>query len=113
MQTFGNPPLICSHLQLSTARIRQVGLAAVGQSGIFYSENQWLFNKATTNAILLQMKGADHITATDVGWTWQIPWGRAPALAYNACLLWFFDAYLKGEMPPFPTNPEIYNVQRK
>jgi hypothetical protein len=27
--------------------------------------------------------------------------------------VWFFDTYLKGEAPPFPTNPEIYNVQRK
>jgi hypothetical protein len=31
----------------------------------------------------------------------------------NACFIWFFDTYLKGEAPPFPTNPEIYNVQRK
>jgi hypothetical protein len=29
------------------------------------------------------------------------------------CAVWFFDTYLKGEAPPFPTNPEIYNVQRK
>jgi len=34
-------------------------------------------------------------------------------MAYNACLAWFFDTFLKGETPPFPTNPEIYNVQRK
>ncbi len=33
--------------------------------------------------------------------------------ALDACLLWFFDTYLKGETPPFPTNPEIYNLQRK
>jgi len=31
----------------------------------------------------------------------------------DACRLWFFDTYLKGEAPPFPTNLEIYNVQRK
>jgi hypothetical protein len=44
---------------------------------------------------------------------WQIPWGRGPALAIDACLLWFYDKYLKGEEPLFPTNPEIYNVQMK
>lgn len=102
-----------TNLQLNSAGLQKPLLAAVGQSGLFYSKNQWLFNKATANAILLQVKGADHITATDIGWTWQIPWGRAPAIAYNACLLWFLDTYLKSETRPFPTNPEIYNVQRK
>jgi dienelactone hydrolase len=102
-----------TNLQLNSAGLQKPFLAAVGQNGLFYSENQWLFNKATTNAILLQIAGADHITATDVAWTWQIPWGHAPAMAYNACLLWFLDTYLKSETPPFPTNPEIYNVQRK
>ena len=38
---------------------------------------------------------------------------RPGAMAINACLVWFFDTYLKGEAPPFPTNPEIYNVQIK
>jgi hypothetical protein len=42
-----------------------------------------------------------------------VPQGRAPALATDACRVWFFDTYLKGEAPPFPTNPEIYNVQKK
>ncbi len=66
-----------------------------------------------TNAVMLQVRGAEHVTGTDTAWTWEIPWGRGPALAFDACLLWFFDTYLKGEAPPFPTNPEIYNVQRK
>jgi dienelactone hydrolase len=102
-----------TNLQLNTNGLQKPFLAAVGQFGLFFNENQWLFNKAITNAILLQIEGADHITATDAGWTWEIPWGRAPAIAYNACLLWFLDTYLKSEMRPFPTNPEIYNVQRK
>jgi dienelactone hydrolase len=102
-----------TNLQLNSAGLQKPFLAAVGQNGLFYSENQWLFSKATTNAVLFQIRGADHVSATDIGWTWQIPWGRDPALAYNACLLWFFDTYLKGDMAPFPTNPQIYNVQRK
>jgi hypothetical protein len=100
-------------LKLNTNGLQKPFLAAVGQYGLFFDENQWLFNQATTNAILLQISGADHIAATDAGWTWEIPGGRAPAMAYNACLLWFLDTYLKGETRPFPTNPEIYNVQRK
>ena len=39
--------------------------------------------------------------------------GVRPALAIDACLLWFFDTYLKGENPPFPTRPEIHSVRRK
>jgi dienelactone hydrolase len=102
-----------TNLQLNSAGLQKPFLAALGQNNLFYSDNQWLFSRATTNAILLQISGGDHITATDVAWTWEIPWGRAPALAYNACLVWFLDTYLKGETPSFPTNPEIYNVQRK
>ena len=88
-------------------------LAALGESNFSYDLAQWLFNQATTNAILLQVRGAHHATGCDLAWSWQVPWGRKPALAIDACLVWFFDTYLKGEAPPFPTNPEIYNVQRK
>ena len=35
------------------------------------------------------------------------------AVAIDAGTLWFFDTYLKGETPPFPTNAEILNVYRK
>jgi len=79
----------------------------------FVSEALSLFNKATTNAVFLQVRGAHHSTGCDLAWLCQVPWGRKPALAIDACLVWFFDTYLKGEAPPFPTNPEIYNVQRK
>jgi dienelactone hydrolase len=102
-----------TNLQLNSAGLQKPFLAAVAERTPFYSENQWLFNKAATHAVLLQIRGAEHVTGTDAAWTWEIPWGRGPALAFNACLVWFFDTYLKGEMPPFPTNPELYNVQRK
>jgi dienelactone hydrolase len=102
-----------ANLNLNSSGLQKPFLAAVGEKGFYYSENQSLFNKATTNAILLQVKGADHATGLDIAWLWQIPWGRGPALAYNACFIWFFDTYLKGESPPFPTNVEIYNVLRK
>ncbi len=88
-------------------------LAALGQTNLSYGLSQWLFSKATTNAVLLQVRGADHITGADGAWVFDAPWNRAPALSFDACLVWFFDTYLKGETPPFPTNPEIYNVQRK
>jgi dienelactone hydrolase len=88
-------------------------LAALGQTNVFYPDNQTLFRKATTNAVILQVHGANHITGSDAAWGHQAPWGRGPALAFDACLVWFFDTYLEGEAQPFPTNPEIYNVQRK
>ena len=101
------------NVQLNAAGLQKPFLVALGESNSFESEDRWLFNKATTNAVLLQIRGADHYTPSDFGWTVQIPWGRKPALASDACYIWFFDTYLKGEAPPFPTNPEIYNVSRK
>jgi hypothetical protein len=88
-------------------------LAEVPETNSSYAENLWLFNRATTNAVLLQIRGANHSSPCDVGWMVQIPWGLGPARAADACYLWFFDTYLKGEVPPFPSNPETYIVQRK
>jgi len=102
-----------TNVQLNSAGLQKPFLVALGETNSYYSEDQWLFSKATTNAVFLQIRGADHFTPCDIGWTGQVPWGRGPALAMDACRVWFFDTYLKGETPPFPTNPEIYNVQRK
>jgi hypothetical protein len=87
-------------------------LAEVPETNSPYAENLWLFNRATTNAVLLQIRGANHSSPCDVGWTVQIPWGLGLARATDSCDLWFFNTYLKGETPPFPANPEIYTVQR-
>jgi dienelactone hydrolase len=102
-----------TNVQLNSAGLQKPFLVALGENNSFYSEDQWLFSKATTNAVLLQIRGAGHLTACDVAWTAEVPRGRGPALAIDACHVWFFDTYLTGEAPPFPTNPEIYNVQRK
>lgn len=102
-----------TNVKLNSAGLQKPFLVALGQSNSFYSEDKWLFDKAVTNAVLLQIRGADHFTATDIAWTAEIPWGRGPALALNACFVWFFDTYLKGQTLPFPANSEIYNVQRK
>src|SRR5439155_23867615 len=102
-----------TNVQLNSAGIQKPFLAMLGEMNSFLSEDQWLYNKATTNAVLLQIKGAQHPTGADPAWIWETPWGRGPALAIDACQLWFFDTYLKGEAPPFPTNPEIFNVQMK
>lgn len=102
-----------TNLKLNSAGLQKPFLAALGQNNLFYSENQWLFSKATTDAVLLLIRSAEHVTGCDAAWTWEIPWGQGPALAFDACLVWFFDTYLKGQTPPFPTNSEIFNVQRK
>jgi hypothetical protein len=88
-------------------------LIALGEANYFYPSNLAFFNKAVTNAVFLQLRSAGHNTPCDIGWTAESPKGRGPTLAMNACRVWFFDTYLKGEAPPFPTNSEIYNVQRK
>lgn len=102
-----------TYFQLNPDGLQKPFLVALGEINAYYAQDQSLFSKATTNAVFLQIRKADHYTPSDFGWTVQIPWGRAPALAMDACYVWFFDTYLKGEAPPFPTNPEIYNVQRK
>lgn len=101
------------NVQLNSAGLQKPLLVALGESNMFFTEDQWLFSKAVTDATFLQIRDAQHLTASDVAWTVYCPQGRRPALAINACMVWFFDTYLKGEAPVFPTNPEIYNVSRK
>ncbi len=101
------------NVQLNSSGLQKPFIVALGQTNLFYAQDQWLFSKAITNAVLLQVAQADHFTGTDLAWLSEVPWGRGPALAFDACLVWFFDTYLKDGAPPFPTNPEIYNVQRK
>jgi len=73
-----------------------------------------LFNLATNNvATLLQIHNAMHTTCGDSSWGVYLPDGRSPNRAIDDCVLWFFDTYLKSEMPTFPTNAEIYNVQNR
>lgn len=73
-----------------------------------------LLHLATTNVTWFKVANASHETFCDLGWTMEAgPGTRSAALAIESGVLWFFDTYLKGETPPFPTNPEIINVQRK
>jgi dienelactone hydrolase len=98
---------------LCPAGLQKPFLVALGETNYFYSEDLWLFNRAVTNAVFLQLRGAGHRTPSDIGLAAELPGGRPPTLALDACRVWFFDIYLKGQTPPFPTNPEIYNVKRK
>jgi dienelactone hydrolase len=102
-----------TNVQLNSSGLQKPFLVALGESNLFYSQDQWLFSKAITNAVWLQIRGAQHLTGSDIAWTVHSPQGRSQSLAISACMVWFFDTYLKGEAPPFPTNPEIYNVQTK
>lgn len=82
--------------------------------GEFSAENQRLFTLATKNAIWLKIANTSHFAFCDCAWTVDMTSdSRRGALAIDACLVWFFDTYLKGETPLFPTNPEIYDVRRK
>ncbi len=98
---------------MNRAGLQKPFLVALGATNLFSSEDEWLFSKAATNAAILYLRGADHSTGSDIAWLDQTPLGRGPAKAFNACALWLFNTYLKGETPAFPTNPEIYNLRRK
>ena len=72
-----------------------------------------LFYLATTNVTWLKVANASHTTFCDQGWTVDSgPGTRSAALAIDAAALWFFDTYLKGQTPSFPTNAEIIDVQQ-
>ena len=101
------------NVYLSSAGLQKPLFIALGESNYFEDADRWLYGKSITNAVFLKIRGADHFTPSDVGWTAQVPWGRGPAQVFNDCSVWFFNTYLKGETPPFPTNPEIYSVLRK
>jgi hypothetical protein len=76
--------------------------------------SQRLYTLATQDATWLKIANMSHFTFSDCAWSFDMTSdSRRGAEAINACLLWFFDTYLKGEAPPFPANPEITNVQRK
>lgn len=81
----------------------------------FRSMSQTLYNLATTNATWFYISGVGHVGGlSDVAWTVeQTPASRPGAFAINASLVWFFDTYLKGESPSFPTNSPITNLLRK
>ena len=76
--------------------------------------SQRLYTLATRDAVWLKVTHTGHFTFSDFAWFVEMTAdSRRAASAIDACLVWFFDTYFKGEAPPFPTNPEISNVQRK
>ena len=82
--------------------------------GDFSPLNQHLFTLAAKDAVWLKIQGTGHFAFSDFAWTVGLTGASRPgAVAINGCLLWFFDTYLKGEAPPFPTAPEIFNLHRK
>ena len=75
---------------------------------------QRLYTLAATNATWLKVANTGHFAFSDCAWAVEMTSSsRQSASAINACLVWFFDTYLKGESPPFPANSELVNVQRK
>jgi pimeloyl-ACP methyl ester carboxylesterase len=73
-----------------------------------------LFTLSVTNATWFEVANASHTTFSDWGWAMDAgPDTRSAAVAINTGTLWFFDTYLKGQTPPFPTNAEIMNLNQK
>ena len=105
--------LEAENLQVPAAGLQKPFLAMNHAGSPRLTQSQGLFSKASADAIWLQVDGADRFTFSDGAWGAEIPWGRLPALAIDACLVWFFDTFLNGKTPPFPSNPELINVMRK
>ena len=101
------------NVRLGPEGLQKPFLVALGETNAAYSDAEWLFNKAIKDAVFLQIRGADHFGACDIAWMAEVPWGLGPGAVIDACFVWFFDTYLKGESPKFPANPQIYNVKRK
>jgi len=82
--------------------------------GDLSSGSQRLFTLATNDATWLKINNTGHFAFSD--WAWSVDMtaaSRPGAVAVNACLVWFFDTFLKGQTPAFPTNSQLINVQRK
>ena len=103
---------VCN-LQLPSTGLQKPFLCMDAPDNPCLATATWLFSKAVTNATSLMIRNSNHQTFSDAAWAMQIPQGPPMAAAINECLVWFFDTYLKNQTPPFPTNPQIYNVQRK
>ncbi len=101
---------------------------AVNRTILDHPDNLWdasgdsarLYFLATRDATWLSIANTGHFTFADFAWTVELGKDAAyPARssrgvpAINACVLWFFDTYLKGEAPAFPNNPEICSLRRK
>lgn len=77
-------------------------------------DSQRLYDLASQNAIWLKIGNIGHFAFTDFAWSVEMTsFSRQGALAINACLLWFFDKYLKDEPGPFPASPQILNLRTK
>jgi hypothetical protein len=105
--------LEAENLQVPAAGLQKPFLAMNHTGSPRLAQSQNLFTKASADAVWLQVSGADRFTFSDAAWGSQIPWGRKPALAIDACLVWFFDTLLKGQEPAFPAHPELIHVNRK
>ena len=80
----------------------------------FSPDSQRLYTLASQNAIWLKIANSGHFAFTDFAWTVELTSNsRQAAQAGNACLLLFFNKYLKDEPSPFPARPEIINLQTK
>jgi dienelactone hydrolase len=84
------------------------------------SSEKRLFNQAVTNAYWMIIKGTQHQHFSDwLAWfTSPTLAGRRAGVAMNACMLSFFDKFLKGQDDhlldnPAATYPEVLNFEKK
>ena len=94
-------------------------LSVNSQVGDNLAYNTQIFNKATNDAYLCQIKGTEHPTLCNGAWvSYLTSTSRQAAVAINALTLSFFNKYLKNEDDHLLDNPSIvytnvYNFRKK
>jgi dienelactone hydrolase len=107
---FGSPTLL-------TAGVGKPFLAMMASGGS--ADNTTIFNRATNSAYQLTIKGAVHETFTDNAWIINpTVSSRRLAATMNACLVSFFNLYLKGVddgllQNPAATLPDVTSFRKK
>jgi dienelactone hydrolase len=111
--------LLDAYLQQADDLVR-LGLSKplLGMYSTEVGGNITLHDKATHDAIWLQISGTTHGEFSDYYWTSgsNPRSGREAAQTMNAYILWFLQKYLKGSTEPMPAladYPRVTNFRRK
>jgi hypothetical protein len=101
---------------------------AADQSLYFWPESTHLFDLAQAKAIIFQIRNTSHFSFADQGWFFPVTVPYAPptpggsSRVIDACLVSFFNKYLKGQddhfldqaPPKYPSEIyEVFNFKRK
>ena len=111
--------LFSSHPNLAESGLQKPFLIMKSPTTDEDTESPVLFKKAIHDAVWLYIEGANHLTFVDAPWVVQPTLqSRRAAETITACLLSFFNKYLKDQDDhllddPSPAYPEVIRFMRK